>query len=132
THPATRERLFETLFSEGLRFDGPGLVRHTDGRAAPTRARVGRISGERIRSVRRRMGVTVAEMAQMGGCSERYVRVLEGLWHAHNAPPLILYPVICGLEARGCMFSRKGDVVFTSTVQCSGIDTPAPTKAAAQ
>lgn len=104
TRTRTRCMLWETLRQLGIRKACDGRIVHVDGRATLDRKVVGRLSGERIRKARSRLGLSVEELAELAGLSCTSIRIFEVTPNLNEAPSLRLYALVGQLQLAGYQF----------------------------
>lgn len=106
--PSAEPAILDALGRAGVTIHGPGDVRHLDGREAPTRRKIGRLRGERIRRARKRIGWTLGRLAGASGISLDVVRQLEASPDVLNERPTrTVWAVVGALQLGGCYFAPR-------------------------
>lgn len=96
------------LEARGALFLGPGLVRHVDGRQAPTRAAVGKLKGARLRRGRNAVGMSLVELSSEAGLGVGTIQRLEAA--GELKPTASVYAVVGALQLAGFRFApNHGD-----------------------
>ena len=114
----TRRRIWEALWEVGIRYLGPGDVRHVDGRRAITRKLTGRLHGERLRRARARLGLSIEDVSARSGLSCHAIREFELMRSLEETPSLRLYALVGTLQVAGYRFGigsrggRSGDATL--------------------
>lgn len=100
--PAVVDFLARVLKLRGIEFESPGIVRHVDGRMAPTRKAVGILRGRRLVRARNALGMSLVEVAMEAGLSTGSLRRLEAQHQVKQALPA--YAVVGALQLEGYQF----------------------------
>ena len=101
---ATRCRFQRILEEHGVRFVSPGIVQADDGRLAPTRKAVGKMTGRRLRRARGALGLDRLELARMAGVSTGTVDRLELSGEVRLTRSA--YAIVGSLQLAGYTFGR--------------------------
>lgn len=109
THPqrvcaATRDSFMRILQDRGVEFARPGVVRHVDGRTAPTIKAVGKMTGKRLRRARGALGLTLLELASLSRLSVGSLQRLEAAGEPRQR--MQLYAAVGALQLAGYRFGR--------------------------
>lgn len=111
--PAITESLVRVLELRGIIFESQGIVRHVDGRMAPTRKAVGILRGRRLVRARNALGMSPVEVAMEAGVSIGALKRLEAQHQVKQARSA--YAVVGTLQLEGYQFGpNHGDRVAPS------------------
>lgn len=105
--PATINAVLAALWAQGVRIDGPGLVRHVDGRLAPTHEAVGKVHGYRLRRAAWALAWSPEKLASEARISVRLVRRMYAGRDLNASPSAGLYRVFCALQLAGFVFGLR-------------------------
>jgi transcriptional regulator with XRE-family HTH domain len=100
---ATIRRVLE---ASGVEFVSPGIVRHLDGRIAPTKKAVGVMRGERLRRGMNALGMTRLELASRARLGDGTIARLQG--QGRLIPSASVYAVVGALQLAGYRFLPDG------------------------
>lgn len=102
------DTLAKNLEACGIQFQGPGLVRHVDGRQAPTREAVGKMRGQRLRRARNALGMSLVELSSEAGLGVGAIQRLEACGELRLTAAV--YAIVGALQLAGYRFApNHGD-----------------------
>ncbi|HKT54530.1 MAG TPA: hypothetical protein VJP88_08755 [Caulobacteraceae bacterium] len=92
----------------GVRFVAPGRIEHEDGRLAPTRSAVGKMTGRRLQRARRSLGMAIHELASETRLATGTLIRLEALGELRLTAAV--YAAVGALQLAGYRFApNHGD-----------------------